>query len=45
LDVDAPSATASDTVWLVTPSQRHTYISEPHGSGAPQKEQTEQPAY
>lgn len=25
LDVDAPSATASETVWLVTPSHRQTY--------------------
>jgi hypothetical protein len=34
LDVDAPSATASDTAWLVTPSQRQTYISEPPTSGS-----------
>ena len=35
LDVDAPSATASETVWLVTPSHRHTYISGPPTSGSP----------
>ena len=35
LEVEAPPATASDTVWLVTPSHRHTYISEPRKSGAP----------
>ncbi|OOK73684.1 hypothetical protein BZL30_4900 [Mycobacterium kansasii] len=27
-DVDAPRATASQTVWLVAPTQRHTYISK-----------------
>jgi len=34
LDVDAPLATASETVWLVTPSQRQTYISGPRQSGS-----------
>jgi hypothetical protein len=29
LEVDAPRATQSDTVWLVAPTHRHTYISEP----------------
>src|SRR5947209_8261581 len=27
LEVEAPRATISDTVWLVTPTHRHTYIS------------------
>ena len=31
LDVDAPRATASDTVWLVAPTHKHTYISAPLG--------------
>ena len=35
LDVDAPLATTSETVWLVTPSHRHTYISDPPFSGSP----------
>jgi hypothetical protein len=29
LEVDAPLATASDTVWLVAPTQRQTYIRPP----------------
>src|ERR1700734_1788870 len=38
LEVEAPQATASDTVWLVTPSHRHTYISEPLNPGSPTTE-------
>jgi len=40
-DVDAPRATASDTVWLVAPTQRHTYISTPPGG---RRRPSEQPA-
>src|SRR5262245_56448182 len=35
LDVAAPCATASDTVWLVAPTHRHTYISAPPARGQP----------
>lgn len=39
LDVEAPRATASQTVWLVAPTHRQTYISPPPGGGRRPSEQ------
>lgn len=39
LEVDAPRATASHTVWLVTPTHKHTYISKPPADAASANDQ------